>query len=741
MNKYLFVFVCLMLCNISVVYAQAPSTIQAPVAGKYSVVKSDGKCTWGIWCFNQHGTGGHKAGEGVGGSDDTYAWDINLKTDEADLGKPVCAVEAGTIYVEAGEQFWGFTTEKTKSKGQILINHEIDGKKWSSGYLHMKDIVNIEGKVEKGQVIGYISNVGVTDVHLHFVVYSELGAPGVTLESVDANFTELSSCGDQVKEDAGTKDDTAVNNNDNSKNTTTSSTPATILLPKLAVGEGVEVVYSGGLSVRNAEKVTFDNQVGTITKADKTTGKVICGGIKGTVGGETYTFWYVQWDDGRRAWAAQDYLTFENNSKVKDSKVTANLAIAGYVKLREARLTPVSSSPTKLPVGSTGTATCGGVRGSLNGTEYTWWQIKWKDGEGWSAQGDGETDFLTRTTVSVKPPDDKPVFGNHPTKLVFTADYNICAEVTAMSVRSNTDISFNLSDISGCVQKLDNKPLKINGRMILSPVGVDVVDEDVQKTIRTFFPFRDVVPIIEMKGAKAITTLWNLGIVDGPEGTGGTFGYNDNVTRTEFLKMALLARAKGDTAEAKKVYEDLEGQSVASDDSIFSQFNDISSDVSWAHGYIRYAVKSDIMKGFNNKTFRPKDNVTREQATKILTLTYCDKPVKRVNSNGNIVISDEEDGCMVRKTESDNTDLFNRVKCKNGYKPFDDDDMDATNELCSFISQAKETKFIADWDKINVNDPNSTFNGKQDLKRWEMATSACRLYAKVANLDPKVCTQ
>ncbi len=152
------------------VYA-VPSSINAPVSGS--------------WGYNQHKPGGYYLG--IGGTNDGYAWDINYGNGYEDEGMPVYAVESGCIYTGNG---WG-----GNSYGQLLINHTTGSDKWSSGYLHMKNIVKKSGCVSKGDKIGEVSRTGylvnsaITTPHLHFAVYNSNGKYGLT--SVNVNINEV----------------------------------------------------------------------------------------------------------------------------------------------------------------------------------------------------------------------------------------------------------------------------------------------------------------------------------------------------------------------------------------------------------------------------------------------------------------------------------------------------------------------------------------------------------------------
>ena len=100
---------------------------------------------------------------------------------------------------------------------------------------------------------------------------------------------------------------------------------------------------------------------------------------------------------------------------------------------------------------------------------------------------------------------------------------------------------------------------------------------------------------------QAVMNLHEMGIINGL--SDGTFKPSNSVTRAEFVKMMVSAMdKKGDAASLN---------------SGSSAFTDIKPN-NWAIGYINVAVKSQIITGYADGSFKPNENVDFSQVSTIL---------------------------------------------------------------------------------------------------------------------------
>jgi len=109
----------------------------------------------------------------------------------------------------------------------------------------------------------------------------------------------------------------------------------------------------------------------------------------------------------------------------------------------------------------------------------------------------------------------------------------------------------------------------------------------------------------------AIQSLVARGIINGYEEADGTYTFRpeNTITRAEFSKMVIYAIGQGIIAE-----------SASSE----TGFPDVSAD-HWAAKYISTAHSLKIINGFDDGTFKPDDNVTYDQALKMVVCAKYDK--------------------------------------------------------------------------------------------------------------------
>jgi hypothetical protein len=150
-------------------YVQPPARVYAPVYGPFSVLGAGAanNQTNGPWSFWQHRTGFHRAGGGVQGADDTFAWDVNINVAGAgsnlDVGQIVLAMGYGTV------RNWGNSEPGTDGVNSILIDHC----GWWTGYLHNTVVyARTNDAVSPWTVVSTIGRRGADNDHLHAVTYS-----------------------------------------------------------------------------------------------------------------------------------------------------------------------------------------------------------------------------------------------------------------------------------------------------------------------------------------------------------------------------------------------------------------------------------------------------------------------------------------------------------------------------------------------------------------------------------------
>lgn len=114
------------------------------------------------------------------------------------------------------------------------------------------------------------------------------------------------------------------------------------------------------------------------------------------------------------------------------------------------------------------------------------------------------------------------------------------------------------------------------------------------------FAFTDVSQTDEF------TLMEKLGIISGY--SDGTFKPEEYLTRAEAAKM--IAAINGYTDEAME-------EDRAEDEGSEADFDDVDKN-HWAYYYIKQGVLDGVISGFGDNTFRPDENVTWEQAVKML---------------------------------------------------------------------------------------------------------------------------
>ena len=163
-------------------YSTPPTQIYAPFFGSQVILGSTANtnATSSEWSYWQHKSGFHRPRGGINGSDDTYAWDVNLNVIGASSN-----LDVGMDFFAAGYGWavnWGGNAPGAGTAKQVLIDHC----GWFTGYLHGTAIrPKANDYLTPWTTIGKVSRNGADNDHLHFVVYRGTNGPG-TLISYNA---------------------------------------------------------------------------------------------------------------------------------------------------------------------------------------------------------------------------------------------------------------------------------------------------------------------------------------------------------------------------------------------------------------------------------------------------------------------------------------------------------------------------------------------------------------------------
>jgi len=194
-------------------------------------------------------------------------------------------------------------------------------------------------------------------------------------------------------------------------------------------------------------------------------------------------------------------------------------------------------------------------------------------------------------------------------------------------------------------------------------------------------PFTDLNP--SEWYTKPILVLLQNGVIEGFDD--GTFRPHQEVTRAEFLKMALLA---------SPFHKDNDFQKTE------TSFSDVLEE-HWASGYIQYATDKEIVTGFTNGEFRPDIGISRVAAAKIIAEVF---------------------------------NLMSFFSHFNTLCPAQFTDVSHLQWYCKYIRELSELNILR-------GHPDNTFKPTQKMTRAETAATVCRAYSYDQTGDMRLCDE
>jgi hypothetical protein len=252
--------------------------------------------------------------------------------------------------------------------------------------------------------------------------------------------------------------------------------------------------------------------------------------------------------------------------------------------------------PASVTVSGLSDSTSTSVDATISGNEITHYQYKIDGGEFSAERLISQHIILSGLSVATHTftVRGRDAAGNYQTSNT-TASWTVAAPVV-VTPSSSGGGGGGGGGSGGAGSSSSSKPKKDPVRKIMTKTTVTPVV--VSPVVASVTPFVDTAnhwskPYVEK--------LHELGVVKG-KGTGSTFAPDDNLSRAELTKIALLTFG----------YKDFNEE--------YSGFKDVRTDL-WYYPYVVKAFMSGIIKGYGDATFHPDSPVSRVEILKIVLLS------------------------------------------------------------------------------------------------------------------------
>lgn len=197
---------------------------------------------------------------------------------------------------------------------------------------------------------------------------------------------------------------------------------------------------------------------------------------------------------------------------------------------------------------------------------------------------------------------------------------------------------------------------------------------------------------------ESVESLKSIGAISGY--SDGTFRPNANITRAEFMKIAVMASLyyQNDNIESSDAVKNFVQEELIKNAERLKKYGDLSRS-HWAHDSIQFLQLQGFVSGYGDKTVGVNKAITRAEAIKII--------IKLMKINEKYVVNEQIPFYDVKPTDWHRTFLLiaKYIGITKGYE-------DQTYRPNKAITRAEATKLLSEFKNVQVDGQIIRYNGK-----------------------------